>query len=123
MNQVLQYFAARCHGKTRILDIPSGSGVFAASLNALGHDVVQADIHGYDDSVVADMEAPLPFQNDEFSAVTCLEAGEHVLHPANSISELVRESGRMASSSFQRRMFRICIRARSFTGRRLVVAT
>jgi len=90
MKQVLQYFAARCHGKTRILDIPSGSGVFAASLNALGHDVVQADIHGYDDSVIADMEAPLPFQNDEFGAVTCLEGGDHVPNPANLISELVR---------------------------------
>jgi len=53
MKQMLQYLAARCHRKTRILDIPSGSGVFAASLNALGHDAVQADIHGYDDSVVA----------------------------------------------------------------------
>ncbi|MGU7812740.1 class I SAM-dependent methyltransferase [Burkholderia sp. AW49-1] len=90
MKQVLQYFATRCHGKTRILDIPSGSGVFAASLNALGHDVVQADIHGHDESVVADMEAPLPFQNDEFGAVTCLEGVEHVLNPVNLISELVR---------------------------------
>ncbi|WP_081084885.1 class I SAM-dependent methyltransferase [Burkholderia territorii] len=90
MKQVLQHFAACCPEKTRILDIPSGSGVFAASLNALGHDVVQADIHGYGGSVVADMEAPLPFQNDEFGAVTCLEGVEHVLNPVNLISELVR---------------------------------
>ncbi|MCA8035382.1 MULTISPECIES: class I SAM-dependent methyltransferase [Burkholderia cepacia complex] len=90
MKQVLQYFKGRATGKTKILDIPSGSGAFAASLSTLGHDVVQADIHGEDDSVVANMETSLPFANDEFGAVTCLEGVEHVLNPVNLISELVR---------------------------------
>ncbi|WP_175804942.1 class I SAM-dependent methyltransferase [Burkholderia ambifaria] len=90
MKQVLQYFKASHSRKTKILDIPSGSGAFAASLGALGHEVVQADIHGENDSVVANMEAPLPFSNDEFGAVTCLEGVEHVLNPVNLISELVR---------------------------------
>ncbi|KVF70848.1 hypothetical protein WS75_21875 [Burkholderia sp. FL-7-2-10-S1-D7] len=94
MKQLLQYFAARCHGKTRILDVPSGSGVFAVSLHAVGHDVVQAGIHGYEDSVVAYMEAPLAFQNDEFGAITCLEGGEHIPNPENLNSELVRVTRR-----------------------------
>ncbi|MDN7790430.1 class I SAM-dependent methyltransferase [Burkholderia contaminans] len=90
MKQVLQYFSGRHTEKTKILDIPSGSGAFAASLGALGHDVVQADIHGENDSVVANMEASLPFSTDEFGAVTCLEGVEHVLNPVHLISELVR---------------------------------
>jgi len=90
MKQVIQYFEGHRPEKTKILDIPSGSGALATSLNALGHDVVQADIHGERGSVVANMEAPLPFQQNEFDAVTCLEGVEHVLNPVNLISELVR---------------------------------
>lgn len=90
MHQVLQYFKERHSEKNRILDIPSGSGAFAESLGALGHEVVQADMHGESNSVVVNMETPLPFSNEEFGAVTCLEGVEHVLNPINLISELIR---------------------------------
>ncbi|AOJ86742.1 hypothetical protein WS87_08675 [Burkholderia sp. MSMB0856] len=36
------------------------------------------------------MEAALPFANNEFNAVTCLEGIEHVLNPVGLIEELVR---------------------------------
>ncbi len=94
MKQVLQYFKALHSRRTKILDIPSGSGAFAESLGALGHEVVQADIHGENGSVVANMETTLPFSNSEFGAVTCLEGVEHVLNPVNLISELVRVTKR-----------------------------
>jgi len=59
MRAVCDHFANKA--PARILDVPAGSGVFAQGLEALGHTVTKADIHGNDGFVHANMEQPLPF--------------------------------------------------------------
>ncbi|MEX3614683.1 MAG: class I SAM-dependent methyltransferase [Burkholderia gladioli] len=90
MDQVLAYLGENSPPNSKILDIPAGSGVFAHSLEQLGHEVVKADIHGKAGFVHANMEAPLPWSNGEFDVVTCLEGIEHLVNPIGLIQELVR---------------------------------
>lgn len=90
MDQVLAYLGENSPPGSKILDIPAGSGVFAHSLEQLGHEVVKADIHGETGFVHANMEAPLPWPNGEFDVVTCLEGIEHLVNPMGLIQELVR---------------------------------
>ncbi len=90
MNQVLAYLGENSQTQAKILDIPAGSGVFAQSLEQLGHAVVKADIHGKAGFVHANMESPLPWANSEFDVVTCLEGIEHLINPIGLIRELIR---------------------------------
>ncbi len=77
--------------RQRILDIPAGNGLLSERLRAEGHDVTRADIHQeHSDYVVADLNAPLPFEDGSFSMVLCLEGIEHVLDPQRLIGELCR---------------------------------
>jgi len=77
--------------RQKILDIPAGNGLLAIKLRESGHDVICADINSEkEDYVFADMSETLPFDDDEFDTVICLEGLEHVLDPAKLISELCR---------------------------------
>jgi SAM-dependent methyltransferase len=75
----------------KILDIPAGNGKFSIALQGEGFKVASADINkelpGY---VYANMSEPLPFKDDEFDAVSCLEGIEHIIDPALLIKEFQR---------------------------------
>ncbi|MEX3614663.1 MAG: hypothetical protein VB141_13130 [Burkholderia gladioli] len=56
MAEVIDYFRSSTREQMHILDVPSGSGVFARELQSMGHQVTKADIHNEEGSVYANME-------------------------------------------------------------------
>jgi SAM-dependent methyltransferase len=90
MARVVDHFAAGPSG-LHILDVPAGSGVLTDALRAQGHRVVSADINdAREDFVYADMNGRLPFEDQTFDAVICLEGIEHVLSAYRLLRELIR---------------------------------
>jgi SAM-dependent methyltransferase len=76
---------------SKILDIPAGAGRTADKLRELGHDVVCADINEErPEYIQANMEFKLPFEDDTFDAVICMEGIEHVINQNALLAELVR---------------------------------
>lgn len=89
MKRVEQMTAALPAG--RALDIPAGAGQVTQALRQQGHEVIPADINGHDSSFVhADMTARLPFEDEAFDIVVCLEGIEHVQRPHDLLGELFR---------------------------------
>lgn len=90
MQQTLAFFREQPEG-LRILDLPAGNGKLTLALRTLGHDAVPADIDcRQDDYVYADMTKRLPFDDESFDGVICLEGIEHVLNPYLLLGELIR---------------------------------
>ncbi|SCX77655.1 class I SAM-dependent methyltransferase [Desulfoluna spongiiphila] len=77
--------------KQDILDIPAGNGLLSQKLSEAGHDVTCADINSEKpDYVYADMESSLPFEDERFDTIMCLEGLEHVIEPNRLVAELCR---------------------------------
>lgn len=75
----------------KILDLPAGGGYLTDELRRRGYWVISADIdRARDDYVYVDMTQRLPFADDTFEGVVCLEGIEHVLNPFLLIGELIR---------------------------------
>ncbi len=92
MKQALEFFAGQQAGQ-HILDLPSGSGKLTSALRKQGHRVTPADINNHqEDFVYADMTKRLPFDDETFDGVVCLEGIEHVLNPYLLLGELIRVS-------------------------------
>ena len=89
MRKVCDYIATLPQG--RLLDIPAGNGHIVNYSRSLGLDAVGADINSQvADFVFCNMEKPLPFQDEHFDVVTCLEGIEHVVNQDMLLSELAR---------------------------------
>ena len=74
-----------------LLDMPAGNGLFADKMRSKGFAVTCADINRErPEYVYVDMEKELPFQNESFDFITCMEGIEHVINPSGLISELSR---------------------------------
>ncbi len=90
MGVVAAYFSARTRA-LNILEVPAGNGLLADALRALGNTVTCGDINRErTDYLYVDMAAPLPFADDAFDAVVCLEGVEHLVNPVQLIAELAR---------------------------------
>ncbi|MBR9802270.1 MAG: class I SAM-dependent methyltransferase [Rubinisphaera brasiliensis] len=92
MDRAVEYFAKQPAGQ-HILDLPAGNGKLTRVLRSQGHKVTPADINlQEEDFVYADMTKRLPFADNTFDGVICLEGVEHVLNPFLLIGELIRVS-------------------------------
>lgn len=90
MGRVYKYIETKPR-PLKILDMPAGNGLLAAAIRRLGHEVICGDINDCQEHYVkANMEERLPFKDEEFDAVICLEGIEHVIDPASLASELSR---------------------------------
>lgn len=95
----------------RILDLGSGRGGLCVALQARGHDVVAVDLrwrncavtrlrarrYGLDSRAINAVGGRLPFADDSFDAIACLEVLEHVDDPDAVLAEMrrvVRADGR-----------------------------
>ncbi|MEJ7618173.1 MAG: methyltransferase domain-containing protein [Pyrinomonadaceae bacterium] len=79
-----------------LLDVPAGEGALAARLLAIGFEVRCCDL--YPDIFrlpgveikQGDLSASLPYADDEFQYITCLEGLEHIQNPSQAIREFKR---------------------------------
>tara|TARA_B100000787_G_C16173171_1_gene287589 strand:- start:54 stop:800 length:747 start_codon:yes stop_codon:yes gene_type:complete len=87
---VIDFFKGDLKNK-KILDLPAGNGLVSNELTRLNADVISADINEqYPHYVQTNMENLLPFSDEEFDAVICLEGIEHTMRPEALFSELAR---------------------------------
>jgi SAM-dependent methyltransferase len=76
-----------CPTSTRVLDLGCGDGALTYLLEAKGHTVVGVDRV----TTGIDFNAPqLPFADQEFPVVICLDVLEHVLDPRHLLRETAR---------------------------------
>ncbi len=80
----------------RVLDVPTGTGILADRLRKMGFEVSCCDINPSFFSVsdlkieIGDLNQSLPYPNDFFDYLTCLEGIEHTENPSNAIREFQR---------------------------------
>lgn len=73
------------------LDIPAGNGFLVDNLTKAGFKSVCADFNSErPDYIYVNMEEDLPFENDSFDFITCMEGIEHVINPNHLVEELSR---------------------------------
>jgi SAM-dependent methyltransferase len=74
-----------------LLDMPAGNGLFADKMRGKGFLVTCADINQErPDYVYVNMEERLPFSDESFDFITCMEGIEHVINPTALIAEMSR---------------------------------
>lgn len=83
-------------GHRHVLDLPAGSGELSYLLMQRGIDVTPADLEpevfivpGHS-CIRADMNARLPFVDEKFDAVACVEGIEHIENPHSLVREVHR---------------------------------
>jgi SAM-dependent methyltransferase len=91
----------------KILDIPSGAGAFTHRLLMHNKKVTSADIENllkfnHDQFYIADMREPLPFKDEEFDAVVCIDGIEHIENPFAFVREcnrILKKDGKLIIST------------------------
>jgi len=80
----------------KVLDVPTGTGVLADRLRKMGFEVSCCDINPYYFSVpdleiqIGDLNRSLPYANDSFDYLMCLDGIEHTESPTNAVREFGR---------------------------------
>ena len=80
----------------RVLDVPAGHGSIAHRLKQLGFDVAASDLYPelfeLKDVEIrkGDLGGRLPYDDNSFDHVVCVEGLEHIENPANAIREFAR---------------------------------
>ena len=93
-DQVVRMMGEESRG--RALDVPTGTGILADRLRQMGFEVSCCDINPSFFSVpdlkvaVGDLNQSLPYPDDYFDYVICLEGIEHTENPSNAIREFQR---------------------------------
>jgi SAM-dependent methyltransferase len=82
--------------KGKVLDAPAGAGAISRLLAKKGHDVVAFEMDEGEFAaqevtlIMGDMNQPLPFRNDSFDYIVCIDGIEHLENPYFTIRELAR---------------------------------
>jgi SAM-dependent methyltransferase len=82
--------------KGKVLDVPTGTGVLAGRLKRMGFDVSCCDINPAYFSIpdlsidLGDLNQTLPYPDDSFDYVVCLDGIEHTENPFNTVREFRR---------------------------------
>ena len=80
----------------QLLDVPAGEGALAMRLSRLGYDVACCDLYTKLfrlDSVdirSGNLDERLPYDDNSFNYIVCVEGLEHIESPANAIRECAR---------------------------------
>lgn len=80
----------------KLLDVPAGHGALALILKNLGFDVFCCDLYPELFSLTdfeikrGNLDDKLPYNDDFFDKVVCIEGLEHIENPANAIREFAR---------------------------------
>jgi ubiquinone/menaquinone biosynthesis C-methylase UbiE len=79
----------------KILDIPSGAGAFTSRMLNQSVEVYSADIQNIlmidnDNYIKADMNEKLPFEDESFDSVVCIDGIEHLENPFQFVREACR---------------------------------
>ncbi len=86
----------RSSARGRLLDVPTGHGALAVRLKQIGFDVVGCDLYPqiFDaegiEITAGDLDAALPYDDQSFEYVVCIEGLEHIENPSNAIREFSR---------------------------------
>jgi ubiquinone/menaquinone biosynthesis C-methylase UbiE len=92
----------------RVLDVPTGTGILAERLRKMGFEVSCCDINPSFFSVpdlkveIGDLNQSLPYANNSFDYLICLEGIEHTENPSNAIREfqrILKKGGRIFIST------------------------
>lgn len=91
----------------RVLDIPSGAGAFTRRMQQRGVEVHSADIENIlmvdnPDFRIADMNQLLPYEDDFFCSVACIDGIEHLERPFDFVREchrVLRKDGSLIIST------------------------
>ena len=82
-----------CRGK-KVLDAPAGSGMLSRAISGLGAEVYALDILSLGlrglKGIQSDMNLTLPFRNEKFDNIICVEGIEHMENPAFLLREFSR---------------------------------
>ncbi|MBA2341788.1 MAG: class I SAM-dependent methyltransferase [Pyrinomonadaceae bacterium] len=93
-NTVVRILDALPRGRT--LDVPAGEGALAARLKQLGFDVHCCDLYPQIfrlknvEIKQGDLSSVLPYKDEEFDYVICLEGVEHIENPQQAVREFER---------------------------------
>src|SRR5215203_6394069 len=80
----------------RVLDVPTGEGALALRLQNLGFEVFCCDLYTeffkLADTEIkrGNLDERLPYADESFDYVVCVEGLEHIENPANAIREFAR---------------------------------
>lgn len=92
--KVLEIIGSETRGK--VLDIPTGTGALSLKLKKMGFDVYCCDINEDHFELTGlpfkkgNMNERLPYEEDSFDYVVCLEGIEHTENPFNAMREFAR---------------------------------
>jgi len=95
-------------GHSKVLDLPAGSGALTHLLGERGVHVVPADLNpdrfivARPACVYADMNAILPFEDNTFDAMVCIEGIEHIENPhllAREANRILKKQGMLYIST------------------------
>ena len=84
------------HPRGRLLDVPTGEGALAQRLLRLGFSVECADLYPeifrleQNRCERVNLDADLPYDDQSFEYIVCVEGLEHIEHPAHAIREFSR---------------------------------
>jgi len=109
LHQVVLDKLVECH-KGRVLDVGAGSGELARKLTAFGHEVALCDClpasqWAYHDAgayTQCDLNAGLPYPDESFDYIICLEVIEHMENPlalCRELKRVLRKGGRLFIST------------------------